>query len=481
MIFWLLATALAVVILGTLSLPLLRRSKGPIGDPRSAAQADMAVYNDQLREVERDIHRGVLDPTEAETVRIEVSRRLLRAAQSARREAKDTDITQPPRWVRLAVMAGILLIPLLALSSYLPTGRWDLPAQPWLERQTNAGQLPASVQEALTALEAHLANTPDDVGGWTLASDVYMRMGRFADAVHALEQAVRIEPEVAEFYAALGEAITSVDSGTVGDKALAAFAAALARNSREPRALFYTGLARAQAGDAAGALRIWGDLVAQAPSDAPWLGDVVRRVRQVAADAGIDAAPILAAMPQNTTPTPEKSPRSGTARADADKSNPAEPSQPDIRAMVDRLAARLASSPDDVEGWLRLANARRVLGEPDKAVAALEQARLLAPEDADIEAAYGEALMAAAGVRLPAGGVLAPGSLPPMARRAFEQALTRDPDNPVALWWLSLDAAGEGHSADALRLLRRLLAALPNPDPLRAHVEAILEQLTRTK
>ena len=41
-----------------------------------------------------------------------------------------------------------------------------------------------------------------------------------------------------------------------------------------------------------------------------------------------------------------------------------------IRGMVDGLAAKLADAPGDRDGWLRLASARRVLGEPDKAAEA---------------------------------------------------------------------------------------------------------------
>src|SRR5207237_3580602 len=46
-----------------------------------------------------------------------------------------------------------------------------------------------------------------------------------------------------------------------------------------------------------------------------------------------------------------------------------------IRGMVDRLATRLKQNGDDVEGWLRLVRAYMVMGERDKAVSALSDAR----------------------------------------------------------------------------------------------------------
>jgi cytochrome c-type biogenesis protein CcmH len=49
-----------------------------------------------------------------------------------------------------------------------------------------------------------------------------------------------------------------------------------------------------------------------------------------------------------------------------------------IRAMVKRLATRLAANPDDAEGWQRLAKAYGVLGETQKAEEAAARAAALA-------------------------------------------------------------------------------------------------------
>jgi cytochrome c-type biogenesis protein CcmH/NrfG len=52
-----------------------------------------------------------------------------------------------------------------------------------------------------------------------------------------------------------------------------------------------------------------------------------------------------------------------------------------IRAMVDGLADRLASSPRDVEGWTRLMRSRVVLGEKEVAATALRKALEVFKED----------------------------------------------------------------------------------------------------
>ena len=46
-----------------------------------------------------------------------------------------------------------------------------------------------------------------------------------------------------------------------------------------------------------------------------------------------------------------------------------------IRGMVEGLAARLAQNGQDIEGWLRLVRSYTVLHEPDKARAALLEAK----------------------------------------------------------------------------------------------------------
>jgi cytochrome c-type biogenesis protein CcmH len=54
-----------------------------------------------------------------------------------------------------------------------------------------------------------------------------------------------------------------------------------------------------------------------------------------------------------------------------------------IRGMVERLATRLKQNGDDVEGWLRLVRAYMVMGERDKAVAALTDARQAVANDTE--------------------------------------------------------------------------------------------------
>src|SRR5690242_194332 len=71
-----------------------------------AGGSDLAVYRDQLEEIERDRAAGLIAEREAETARIEVSRRLIAAADAA---APSRTVSSPWRRRFVALVALILL------------------------------------------------------------------------------------------------------------------------------------------------------------------------------------------------------------------------------------------------------------------------------------------------------------------------------------------------------------------------------------
>ena len=78
MLFWPLFALMTGVAVFAVLWPLGRVRPRPAG-----SEADLAVYRDQLAEIERDRARGLLPESEAEAARVEVSRRLLAAGDSA--------------------------------------------------------------------------------------------------------------------------------------------------------------------------------------------------------------------------------------------------------------------------------------------------------------------------------------------------------------------------------------------------------------
>jgi len=334
----------------------------PLGRRRVSlvAGGDVAVYRDQMRELERDRAAGLIGLAEADAARVEVSRRLIAAADAAERAPPAA--ASPWRRRFAAVAAGVAL-PIGALGLYLALGAPGLPDQP-LAARTNGQPNNHSLASMLAQIEAHLERNPQDGRGWQVVGPVYMRIGRFDDAVKARRNALRLLGPSAPREADLGEALVAAANGVVTADAKAAFDRALAFEPADPRARFFVGLAAEQDGQQAQAAAIWRDLLAHAPADAPW-APVVRESL-----ARLDGQPAAAPGPSDAD-----------VAAAADLS--AEQRTRMVRGMVARLAERLAHDGSDLDGWVRLVRAYAVLGENDRARGAAADARRALADDAD--------------------------------------------------------------------------------------------------
>jgi cytochrome c-type biogenesis protein CcmH len=210
--FWLIAAFLTLAATLAVLLPLTRaRAVDAAG-----GRYDLEVYRDQMREVEADAARGLIDPQSAEQARIEIGRRLLRAEQETQRRPANV---QGARWTALI---AVLSVPLIGWGLYAVTGSPDLPSQPLAGRAAEKAAV-ASVGELIARAEEHLRQNPDDVRGWDVLAPIYMRLGRYEDAVTAYRNAIRLQGETAERNVGLAQALTAAAGGTVTGEAQAQF------------------------------------------------------------------------------------------------------------------------------------------------------------------------------------------------------------------------------------------------------------------
>ncbi|MFZ0115681.1 MAG: c-type cytochrome biogenesis protein CcmI [Xanthobacteraceae bacterium] len=334
----------------------LARSRRVDGDA-----SDVVIYRDQLHEIERDRASGTIGTAEADAARVEVSRRLLAAADAQAPPAADPALRLRHR--RWTAVAAFVVIPLGAICVYLVLGSPDLPGQPLAQRFAAPADA-NSVAGLIARVETHLERNPDDGRGWDVVAPIYMRLGRFDDAIRAYRSALKLEGETADRQASLGEALAGAAGGVITTDAKGAFERALVLDKSNPRAQFYLGLAAEQDGRASEAVDRWQSLIAHAPADAPWLAyvrEALARVEPSRAQTQGSGAPA----------------GSGPSAQDVASAAEMPPSERDqmVRGMVERLAARLSADGSDVEGWLRLMRAYVVLGELGKARAAAADAR----------------------------------------------------------------------------------------------------------
>jgi cytochrome c-type biogenesis protein CcmH len=320
---------------------------------RDAPQdAESQFYRDQMAEIERDQARGLISPPEAEAAKAEAARRLLRAAAAAERDAEA--FGEPAlRRRRAASALALSAIPLLALAAYGALGSPQLPEQPLSARSQSAPER-VDMAAALAKVEAHLGASPDDGQGWAVIAPVYFKLGRHGDAVKAYATALRLVGETPARLSGYGEAIVAAADGMIGADARSAFERALALDSTDPKPQFYLARAAEQDGDHALARRRYEAILASAPPDAPWIAVVREQLARVEARDGAAAVAAL--------PTGER--------------------ESAVRGMVEGLATRLESGSGTPEEWQRLVRSYAVLGEREKAAAALTKARAaLAPDE----------------------------------------------------------------------------------------------------
>jgi cytochrome c-type biogenesis protein CcmH len=389
---------LAVALLGLASLALAMLLAPLCVRRRSPASRDaynLVVYRDQLAEIERDLARGVLAAEHAEAARAEIARRIL-ALKSA--DGETGAGPAGPVAPRAAAIVAILLVPLAAGIVYWQLGSPSLPDQPFAERAAagtpSAAASPAAIdmKEALARLRGHLKEHPEDLTGWLLLARSELSLGRYQEASEAYRHAADLSGQRADIAGDWGEAQVLAAGGTVTPAAKEAFAASLRDPETAPRSRYYLALAQMQEGEVQSALAAWIDLAAEAPADADWLPLVRQRILEAASALGIDPATLKGA-----TGGPADAPGDAAIAAAAKAAASASPEerQAMILAMVGKLASRLESQPDDVEGWARLGRSYMVLNQPDKAKDAYARAVRLKPDDPELKAALAEASTAA--------------------------------------------------------------------------------------
>jgi len=377
MIFWAILLGMTLATLAFVALPFLARAR----DERRGD--DVAVYKDQLAEIERDLASRRIAPQEAEAARIEVSRRLLKAAERQKGdEAQSPALVRGRRWSAIALT--IVAVPAIAAAFYYRLGApWEALPRPAIEAKGPGGKGPGgmTLADMIAKVEAHVRDNPEDGRSYEVLAPVYMRIGRFDDAVAAWRKTIAIMGDAALREAGLGEALVGQAQGAVTPEARTVFDKALALDAGSVPARYYLALADLQDGKREEARRKWTDMLASAPPYAPWTAPVRRAL------AGMDAEEKPGESAQEA-PGPTEGDVEAAAKMDKGERTDF------IRSMVARLDDNLKQNGDDPEGWARLARAYGVLGEQDKAEAATAQARTALAGDAAKLARFEAALKA---------------------------------------------------------------------------------------
>lgn len=382
-VFWITAAGTALIITAFLALALYRGR-----DDTPAAAYDLQVYRDQLKELDRDLARGVIGEEEAERARVEVSRRLLAADKAL---AENAQSPRAAKGLSLLVAGGVAAVILgggVALYSQIGApGYPDFGLQARLDaaataRETRPSQAEAEAKvppqpnlqspdpqflDLVDKLRAAVKETPNEPRGFQLLAQSEAGLGNFIAAHQAKSREIELigtEATDADDYAELADLMILAAGGYVSPEAEDALLKTLRIDAGNGTARYYMGLMFAQTGRPDLAFQIWNELMRQSRPEAPWVPAIRAQIEGVARSAGIKfelppAAP--AAPPAAGLPGPD-----ADAIAAAEDMTDAERADM-ISGMVEQLAERLATEGGTAAEWARLIRVLGVQGDLERA------------------------------------------------------------------------------------------------------------------
>ncbi|HYL88702.1 MAG TPA: c-type cytochrome biogenesis protein CcmI [Burkholderiales bacterium] len=310
-LFWLIAALFAAGALAYVLRPLLRRKQAR---RVSGAEANIAIYKDQLRELDAELAAGTLTKADHARARLELEARLLE-------DVPAVELERASGGGRRAALAVGIAVPLVAVAVYLVTGT------PRAFDPHQAVPTAAEVEGMVSRLAAKLRENPQDADGWKLLGRSYTVMGRFPQAVAAYAKALELSPRDSQLLADFADALAMTKGGNLAGEPEKLIDRALEVDPNNLKALALAGTVAYEKQDYAKAAALWGRMLPLVPADSEDARMISENVDEARKLAGIGPAP----------------------RAPAQRSASAASSHPGVRGTV-RLAADLAKSvkPDDL-------------------------------------------------------------------------------------------------------------------------------------
>ena len=384
MVFWTVIAFVTCAVSALLALILLRSHQD--GEPSAAF--DLRVYRQQLRDVDKDLARGVINAADAERLRTEISRRILAADAQMQKQASG-DHAQPKGLSRsIAILSSLVLLGgTLGLYAVLGApGYGDMglalriqASQDYAQNRPNQAEAEATlpprpapqVEQEYLDLVAKLRKTAGardmDAQGQALLAEHEANLGNFKAAYEAKQNYINImsgdlEPQD---YGELAELMIRAAGGYVSPEAEEILNGVIRVDPFNGPARYYLGLLQGQIDRPDIAFRIWADTLRMGPAGAPWIKGIEAQIEDMALRAGIDYQPI-------SPPRPPAAAAAANGPSAEEIAAAQELSQEEqremIRAMVEGLAQRLAQEGGAAPEWARLITALAVLGEQERAL-----------------------------------------------------------------------------------------------------------------
>lgn len=187
---------------------------------------------------------------------------------------------------------ALLAFAAVAVATALGFNLWPDQASPVVDAAATAvvaGGAAGSRADLLPALAAHLDKHPRDARAWAIVARLKFGGQDFAGAGAAYARAVELPGKVARdplVWCEYADALAMATGGRIAGKPRQLIDHALALDGKHPRALEMAGSAEIEAGNHAGALRYWEELLSLLPADSPARAELATAVERTRMRAG---------------------------------------------------------------------------------------------------------------------------------------------------------------------------------------------------
>jgi cytochrome c-type biogenesis protein CcmH len=284
-LFWV-ATAVCVAIALAFVLPPLLRRKA-VATKAARRDINIAVYRDQMKDLETDRANGLLSEEQFQAAKIELESRL---AEDALAKA-DTPMN-PVASRRLGfTLAGAL--PLAAFGLYFLLGN-PMSLIAIAEAQENGPQAAGDaaamagaqgkhdIMKLIQQVEEKTKTDPNDGEAWTILAKTYAAVGHWPEALHAYEKAFKLRPEVPAVMTGYAEALAITNNRVIKGKPLDLVMQALEKDPEDIKGLELAGIAAFQEKGFAKAAYYFKRLHKLLPPESPYAQDILEAQKEAA-------------------------------------------------------------------------------------------------------------------------------------------------------------------------------------------------------
>lgn len=289
-LFWLICALFVVIALAFVLPPLLQTESEDTEVGRK--EANIAVYRDQINELEADMQNGIISKEQYQQERDELERRLLEDVSTSS-ETPAAKSKQPVTNKGL-VYAVALGIPLIAVPFYLQVGNRQAimrapgsmqrpSAPPMIGNQQRSRQ---QIEESVAALAKRLEQNPNDADGWIMLANSYTSLERYSEAGAAYEKATALKPNDADLLAEHAFVLAMGNNRKLDGRPTELLDRALKIDPENPKVLQLAGGAAYEAGKYDVAIKYWEKLLAKVPPESDLGQMVAQRITDAKAKVG---------------------------------------------------------------------------------------------------------------------------------------------------------------------------------------------------